>query len=156
MRSPGTAWLPSVAVVLCWTTVAAAAICTVPSASHQTIQEAVADVGCTEIVIAAGTYVESVAVDRSLTVSGASTTGTTIEGRITVTGPATTVSLNDLTIDASAPSAAGCFTEALDVTGGAGVTSNALVVVNADGDACLIFGDGFETGNTTGWSGTSP
>ena len=73
-----------------------------------------------------------------------------------MTGAATDLSLNDLTIDASAPSAAGCFTEALDVTGGAGVTSNALVVVNGDGDACLIFEDGFETGNTNAWSGTNP
>ena len=78
MRSPGIAWLLSVAVVLSWTALATAAVCTVPSAPHPTIQEAVDDVGCTEIVIAAGTYAESVGIDRSLTVSGASTTGTTI------------------------------------------------------------------------------
>jgi hypothetical protein len=139
-----------------WTTVAAAAVCTVPSAPHPTIQVAVDDVGCNEIVIAAGTYVESVEIDRNLIVSGASTTETTIDGRLTVSGAATAVALNDLTINASAPSAAGCFPAALDVTGAAGVTSNALVVVDADGDACLIFEDGFETGNTTAWSGTSP
>jgi len=156
MKLSGFARLLSAAVLSSWTTFAAAAVCNVPSAPHPTIQEAVDDVGCTEVVIAAGTYVESVSIDRSLTVSGASTTGTTIEGRLAVTGAATAVSLNDLTIDASAPSAAGCFAEALDVTGGAGVTSNALVVVNGDGDACLIFEDGFETGNTTAWSGTSP
>lgn len=157
MRSPGIAQLLVISVaVLSWTTVAVAAVCTVPSAPHPTIQEAVDDVGCTEIVIAAGTYAESVEIDRSLSVSGASTTGTTIEGRLAITGAAIGVSLNDLTIDASAPSAAGCFPEALDVTGGAGVTSNALVVVNGDGDACLVFEDGFETGNMNAWSGTTP
>lgn len=156
MRSPGIAWLLSVAVVLCWTTVAAAAVCTVPSAPHPTIQEAVDDVGCTEIVIAAGAYVESVSIDRSLSVTGASTATTTVEGRFEVTGAATEITLTNLTIDAGASSVAGCFPEALDVAGGAKLTSNALEVINGDGDACLIFGDGFESGDTGAWSGTTP
>lgn len=156
MRLPVIAWLFLVALVPNWTIDAATAVCTVPSSSYPTIQGAVDDAGCTEIVIAAGTYAEWVSIGRSLSVTGASTGTTIVEGRFDVTGAATDLALNNLTIDASAPSAAGCFREALDVTGGAGVTSNALVVVNGDGDACLIFGDGFESGTTTAWSGTNP
>ena len=135
---------------------AVAAVCNVPSGSHPTIQEAVDDLACTEVVIAAGSFAESVAVERSLVFSGDSSATTTVEGRFVVTGASTNVSLGDLAIDAGALTAAGCYTLALDVSGGAAVTGNNLVVVNADGDACLLFADGFETGNTGGWSGSTP
>ncbi len=42
------------------------------------------------------------------------------------------------------------------MSGGAAVTGNNLVVVNADGDACVLFADGFESGDTIAWSRTSP
>ncbi len=156
MRSPGIAWLLSVAVGLCWATVAVAAVCNVPSGGHPTIQTAVDDTGCTEIVIADQVFVESVDVRRSLTVTGASASTTTVEGRFAVSGATTEIALNNLTVNAAAPSAAGCYPEGLDVTGGARMTSNALVVINGVGDACLIFGDGFETGTTVAWSATTP
>jgi len=135
---------------------AIAAVCNVPSGSHPTIQEAANDLACTEVVIAAGSFVESVTVERSLDFSGDSSATTTVEGRFVVTGASTNVSLSDLAIDAGAPTAAGCYTLALYANGGAVVTGNNLVVVNADGDACLLFADGFEAGNTGGWSGTTP
>lgn len=135
---------------------AVAAVCTVPSASHPTIQDAVDDPACTEVVIAAGIFPESVAIERSLVVLGDSSTTTTVEGRFLVTGSTTEVAISDLRIDTAAPSAAGCFPLALDVSGGAEVTGTNIVVVNADGDACLLFGDGFESGDTNAWSNTAP
>lgn len=131
-------------------------MCNVPSGPHPTIQEAVDDASCTEVVLAAQTFVESVAVGRSLAISGASTATTIVEGRFDVTGAATVIVLSEMTITAAAPSTAGCFPEALDVTAGAQLTSIALVVINGDGDACLIFGDDFESGSTSAWSSTTP
>jgi len=131
-----------------------AAVCTVPSASHPTIQEAVDDLACTEIALAAGTFVEAVGIDRDLELHGASSATTVIEGRVVIDGAATEVELRDLTIDTSATAA--CFPEALLSRGGARLGANNLAVVNDDGDACLIFGDGFEAGNTSAWSVTVP
>ena len=139
-----------------WSSGAGAAICPVPSGTHPTIQEAVDDVGCTEVTLAGQTFAESVTVDRSLTISGSSTATTIVEGRFEVTGAATVIVLSEMTIDAAASSVAGCFPEALDVSGGAQLTSNALVVINGGGDACLIFGDGFEDGTTDAWANTIP
>jgi hypothetical protein len=31
-----------------------------------------------------------------------------------------------------------------------------IIVTDADGTACLIFGDGFEDGATNAWSGVTP
>lgn len=146
----------SVTVFIFWVSGAGAAVCTVPSGTHPTIQAAVDDAGCTEVTLAAQTFFESVSVDRSLAISGASTATTIVEGRFEVTGAATAIALSEMTIDAAAPSVAGCFREALDVSGGAQLTGNALVVVNRDGDACLIFGDGFESGSTSAWSSATP
>jgi pectin methylesterase-like acyl-CoA thioesterase len=138
------------------TTPAAAAVCTVPSPSHPTIQAAVDDVACTEIVVAAGTYVESVEIQRSLSMTGDSASTTVIEGRVSATGAGVELTLDELKVDAGASSVAGCFPIAVEIDGGAALTSNNLIAVNADGDACLIFRDGFETGGTGAWSGTSP
>ena len=49
-----------------------AAVCTVPSTPHPTIQDAVDDLICTEVVLTAQTFVEAVAIDRSLELRGAS------------------------------------------------------------------------------------
>jgi len=131
---------------------AVAAVCNVPSGSHSTIQAAVDDLACTEVVIAADSFAESVSVERSLDFSGDSSATTIVEGRFVVTGASTVVAFDELTIDAGAPTAAGCFTLALDVSGGAAVTGNNLVVVNADGNACVLFADGFESGDTSAWN----
>ena len=63
------------AVMVC-TGTAAADVCTVPSAPHPTLQAAVDDAYCAEIVLAAQTFVESVVVARDLTLRGASSTST--------------------------------------------------------------------------------
>jgi hypothetical protein len=137
-------------------TAAGAAVCNVPSGSYPTIQEAVDDLTCTQVVIAAGTFVEAVEVDRTLEITGASSTATVVEGRIAVSGAGVELILGSLKVDASAPSVAGCFPEAVDVSGGTEVTGNDLVAINGDGSACLIFGDGFEIGNTGAWATTVP
>ena len=49
---------------------ATAATCNVPSAPHPTIQAAVDDVACTQIVVAAGTYTGRVAIARSVNLPG--------------------------------------------------------------------------------------
>ena len=137
--------------VLCAST-AFADVCSVPSVPHPVIQAAVDDAACTEIVLAAQVFAESVAVSRSLLLRGDSSATTVIEGRVTVTGDTTEVTLQDLQVDAG-----GCFSVALDVRGGAQVTSQQdVVVINAAGGECPIFLDGFESGDTTLWSRTVP
>ena len=71
---------------------------------------------------------------------------------MTVTGDTTEVTLQDLKVDGG-----GCFSVALDVAGGARITSQQdVVVVNAASGECPIFVDGFESGNTSAWSTTVP
>lgn len=140
---------------LCAATVLAD-VCAVPSAPHPTIQSAVDDLSCTEIVLAAQTYTESVTIARSLELRGASTATSIVEGRVVVEGASIVVAARDLTIDGSAPSVAGCFREALVTDGGAQLSANDVVVINGDGDACLLFRDGFESGNTGAWSSATP
>lgn len=156
MRSPGVASLLSVAVCSCRTGAALAAVCKVLSTPHPNIQDAVNDNSFTEMVVAAGTFVESVEIDRSLEITGNSSTTTMIEGGVVVTGAGVELTLNDPKVDAGASSAAGCYPVAVEVSGGASLTSSNLVAVNADSDARLIFRDGFETGDTGFWSGTTP
>lgn len=131
------------------------AVCNVPSGPHPSIQAAVDDVACTEVVLAAQTFEESVSVDRDLQIRGVSSATTLIEGRMVITGASTAVLIEDLTIDGSAPAVAGCFSEALVSEGGAGVQASAIIVLNGDGDGCLLFGDGFESGGTEEWSSTT-
>lgn len=148
--------LVAVVAALWSSTSAPAAVCDVPSAPHPTIQEAVDDISCTEIVLAAQTFVESVNVGRSLEIRGVSSATTIIEGRVVVEGAAAQVDIEDLKIDGSALTVAGCFPEALVAQGGARIDAGGVVVVNGDGDACILFGDGFETGDTSAWSETMP
>jgi hypothetical protein len=139
-----------------WTSAVTAAICHVPSGSYPAIQDAVDDPSCTEVVIAAGTFVEPVLADRSLIFTGDSSSTTIIEGRVKATGDGTEVELADLAVDAGAPSVAGCYPIALIARDGATVSGSNLVVINDDGDACVIFSDGFESGTTSHWSSTAP
>ena len=122
-----------------------------PSLAHPSIQAAVDDAVCTEIVLAAQVFSESVAVSRSLVLRGDSSATTKIAGQVTVTGATTEFTLQDLQVDGG-----GCFSVALDVGGGAQVTSQQdVVIVNAGGGDCsVIFTDGFESGDTSAWSST--
>jgi len=131
-------------------------LCPVPSSSHVTIQAAVDDPACTEIELAAGAFIESVVIPRDLVLRGASTTATVIEGQVTVQGGSTQAHIEDLTIDGSAAGVGGTLDQALLVGGGARIAGSGLVVLNAATDLHPIFTDGFESGSTSAWSGTSP
>jgi hypothetical protein len=145
--------------VLIWcgsVVVAPGATCTVPSGSYPTIASAVANLGCTEITVQAGSYQENLTIGRSLSLTGVSASATTIVGQVRVEGAATLVALDALAVDAADPAVAGCFTRGIDATGGARVAGSGIVVTNATGIACLLFGDDFESGTTGAWSATVP
>jgi hypothetical protein len=124
---------------------AGAATCSVPSAPHPTIQAAIDDVGCTEILIAAGSYAEAPLIARDLTVQGAGSASTSVQGQVQVT--AGVVSLQGLTIVAP--------DNALWAHSGAEVSGFDLEVVNGVVETPL-FADGFESGGTGAWSGVLP
>src|SRR5687768_10415930 len=63
------------------TTKAALATCSVPTGSYPTIQSAVTDPSCTTIDVAAGAYVETVTIGRSITLNGAQD-GNPVAGRV--------------------------------------------------------------------------
>lgn len=129
---------------------ASAAVCPVPSASHATLQAAVDDPACTEITLTGQVYPGSVVIGRSLTVTGVASAATTIQGQVRVT--AGDVVLEALCVDTSSPALAGRFAAALEVAGGASAGGADLVVRHR----AMLFGDGFESGTTGGWSATAP
>src|SRR4030042_6607171 len=57
-----------------------AAVCNVPSVTHPTIQVAVNDGTCDPLNVAAGTYNENIAINRALTLQGAGSASTFING----------------------------------------------------------------------------
>ena len=133
-----------------------AAECQVSSTQHPTLQSAVSDLTCTEIVLASQIFRASVTLSRDLTLSGTSSSATIIEGQVMVEGNTTQVVINDLKVDGSAPSVSGCFSEALVAQGGAQISANNVMVLNGGTDGCVFFGDGFESGDTSAWSATKP
>jgi hypothetical protein len=128
----------------------------VPTGPYPTIQSAVDNPACTDIVLAAQSFEESVSISRDLELRGASSSTTVIEGQLTVLGGTTQVALEDLTIDGSASGVAGSFTEALLVEGGAEVNGQGIVVLNSATDLLAIFADGFESGDASAWSAVVP
>ncbi|MEE4273918.1 MAG: hypothetical protein V2I67_19730 [Thermoanaerobaculales bacterium] len=142
--------------VLATASMTRAAPCPVPTGSHPTIQAAVDDPGCTEITLGSQIYVQDVTIDRTLGLSGVSSSATVIAGRVAIEGASAVVTLAELSVDGSHQAVAGCFVEAVDVGGGARMLGSNIVVVNSDGDACLLFGDDFEDGTTGAWGNTVP
>lgn len=124
--------------------------CTVPSASHATVQSAVDDVVCNPVMLGDRTYVESVTIGRSVTVQGLSSAATVIQGQVRVT--AGSVILNALTVTTDTVELRGRFHQALIAETGAAVGGGGLMVVHR----AQLFGDGFESGNTSGWSSATP
>ena len=114
------------ALVVSWGPPANAATCNVPTTTYTTIQSAVDDVSCTEIVLAAQSYLEPAAIARSLTLRGAGSSTTVIEEQVSVT--AGTVVLQDLTVGVSSPFESNRYAAALSVSGGAQVSGTDLVV----------------------------
>ena len=124
---------------------AGAATCTVPSTPHPTIQAAIDDLGCSEILVAGGTFAEAPVIGRALQLQGSGGDQTFIEGRVVVT--AGVVQLTGLRI--AAPG------EALTAHSGAEVVGFDLVVLSGL-DVSDVFADGFESGNSSAWSSTTP
>ncbi len=146
-----------VVAVSVWPTITSwAATCTVPSGGYPTIQAAVDDPTCSVINLQNQTYQEEVAIGRTLSIDGVSSSTSIIVGQVQLEGGSTEVSMADLSVDASTSATAGCFRDAVLSKDGARLVGSNLVVVNATGVACLLFGDGFETGNTAAWSATTP
>ncbi len=118
--------------------------CAVPSQNHQTLQSAIDDTRCTEIDLAAGIFVESPSIARSLVILGAGSEHTRIIGSMVV--GAGDVELNDIRISDSR--------EPLSVGSGAQLGGTGLVVLT-ESVATPIFTDGFESGTTAFWSSTN-
>jgi hypothetical protein len=128
--------------------------CTVPG-THATIQAAVDDPACVTVALAAQTYGESIVIRRSLTLAGPGTGGAVVQGLVLIAGATTEVAIQDLRVEN------GCVPDALRTSGGARLIGLNLQVERDDALPCpatadTIFTDGFETGNTGAWSGTTP
>jgi len=138
-------WLPSLA--------ARGAVCTVPG-THPTIQLAVDDPSCGSIDLADQTFEESVLIRRGLNLVGVFEGQTTIQGQIVVTSQGSGVLIRYLAIES------GCPDLALDIEEGADVQTSAIRISVAPGLLCPdinhIFTDGFESGDTSGWSASVP
>jgi len=141
-------------VVLSITLIAAplwAANCWVPSNDYPTIQLAVNDLTCSEIILAEGFHHGEVVIDRSLSMTGDSQDTTAIVGTLTVQGETTEVAFNDFHIEVPEP---GLPFNGLVVVGSAKViTSGGTLFV---GVTDFLFVDGFESGDTSRWSATTP
>jgi len=122
-----------------------AATCNVPSAPHPTIQSAVDDGTCTEINVAAGTFAEAPVIARTLSLQGAGSGQTFIQGRVEVAAGA--VQFTGLHISAGG--------EALLAHSGGEVAGFDLEVVSGLVETPL-FADGFEDGTTDAWVVVSP
>jgi hypothetical protein len=127
-------------------TPALCATCIVQSSSYPSVQSAVDNPSCTEIILTSGVFAGPVTIGRTLEIRGASSDRTRIVGKITVQGGATTATLTGFTIAVSSDPP----NDGLVVTGGAEVTPDDLVIKTID----YIFFDGFDSGNTTAWSST--
>ena len=131
-----------------------AADCTVPG-DHATIQDAAGDYGCDPINLADQAYPESVRLERSVTIAGPPQVAE-IAGLVAVEGAGTVVHLANVRVDN------GCAPESLSAASGGRVAGESLEVVHTDGAPCpsvsidLLFADGFESGDTSSWTGSVP
>lgn len=114
---------------------AAAAPCSVPSAAYPDIQAAVNDPNCDPITVAAGTFNGDVTISRSVTIRGAGSGSTTIDGL----GSDSAVEIPD-------PTARTVTLEGLKITGGGG-TCAGILAVNAAHVVTLT--DVLVSGNTS-------
>jgi hypothetical protein len=125
--------------------------CDVPS-QYPTITSALAQPACVTIVVAAGTFAETLRCERDVTIQGGGSGAATISGAVRVSPSAAAVHLSGLTIDAST-----CAPEAIVIDPGGQLTTDEVVTTSGStGGACVIFADGFESGNTAAWSEAAP
>ena len=131
-----------------------AVVCNVPSGTYPTIQEAIDDTNCTTVNLADQSYDESILVDRSLSILGPPALAE-LNGHVKIQGTGTVVQMDNLMVEN------GCSPEAYLVTSSGHVNSSRLEVSWVNGAPCPavftpLFSDGFETGNTSLWSGVAP
>lgn len=135
-----------------------AALCSVPG-THADLRCAIADLTCTDITLAAGTFtVDLLPIERDLDLHGAGPGQTTIGGQLSISGATSDVSLANVRLDATGASVAGCAEAALASSGGARVTSGAgLEVLDPiPTGVCRLFAEGFEGGSRCAWSFSTP
>jgi hypothetical protein len=135
------------------------AVCPVPSAGHPTIDSAVRDPICTTAQLAAGSFAESVAIDRDFALVGAGPAASVVAGPVRVTGSSSDVTISALRVDTTGTGVAGCWPRALEAVAGAELAAGPDVEVlhTAMGSGlCRLFTDGFESGGTLAWSATVP
>ncbi len=129
-------------VVLSIPQLSLAILCSPPSASHPTLQQAVDDPVCTIIELAAQAYPEQIAINRSLTLTGTGPLTSTVDGPILIQGPSIQVAMASIGIRN------GCPQPGLRVQAGA-LVSPVNVRVSTEAIECppppdLIFTDRFE------------
>ncbi|KAB2848301.1 MAG: hypothetical protein F9K44_11200 [Hyphomicrobiaceae bacterium] len=133
---------------------ALAVLCTVGNGTYPTIESAVRDANCQPISVPAGTYRENFTVSRPVSIFGAGTTTTTIQGRVAVVGAGTDVVFDGFAVRGGAANVSGCWTSIVNVGNGATLDSIALDASNQNVSAgdCRIFEDGFDFGSVNAWS----
>jgi nitrous oxidase accessory protein NosD len=141
----GISWWVTLVVAATWATPGITATCTVPSTSHPAIQTAVDDVGCDPVVIAPGSFPETLVIARSLTLQGAGSSQSFVQGGIEVQS-------GEVVVTGLHVSGTG---GALWSHSGAEVSGFDLVVVDGAFEPPL-FADGFEDGTADAWSTVSP
>lgn len=129
-------------VVLSVPQLSLAVLCSPPSTSHPTLQQAVDDPACTIIELAAQAYPEQIEIRRSLTLTGTGPLSSTVDGPILIRGPSTQVDMTSIGIRN------GCPHPGLRVKSGA-LISPVNVRVSTAAIGCpplpdLIFTDRFE------------
>ncbi len=124
-----------------WPGMALAVTCQVPS-DRPTIQAAVDDATCTDIVLQNQIYAESVSIDRSLLLFGPAGGNAVIRGAVSVEGNSVLAMLADFSIEngCSAPGLAAMQSAEIQAEGVA-VQSSAQFGCN---DGQVLFSNGFE------------
>jgi len=112
--------------------------CEVPNETYPTIQKAVDDLDCSEVVLGAQVYSESLEIRRTVVIQGVSIGETTISGQVRIYGGE--VEMDNLIVDASSlVGLAGG--SAVAVRGGGELRGTNLVVRDNAG----FLADGFES-----------
>ena len=127
-----------------------AVVCSGPS-SRPTVAAALADVTCTEIVLGAQSYPESVVISRSVLLRGAGAAATTLAGTVRVTGAGTSAELRDLLVDGTGHGGNADASEAEAV-----LSCRNVAAVHDGAVSAEIFADGFESGDLSAWDLTVP
>jgi len=131
---------------------AAGPTCTVPG-SHGTFAAALADAGCSVILLAAGDHAASLTIDRDVTITGAGA-GTRLLGApgdpVLTIGGSADVHLESLRMIADTAAGTGAaFVKPAGST--VGMSDVAVSTFNSSS----IFADGFESGTVDAWSGST-